>query len=83
MNSGPRGRTDQDLQNYLAAAEVVEAGLVPCWGDVGLSVPGGVSQSGSAEKCDEVMAGAERAACAGKGWSVVAATVVLARAVVT
>ncbi|KAG7226505.1 hypothetical protein INR49_003826 [Caranx melampygus] len=53
----------QDLQNRLAAAEitlaagVVEVGVVPCWGDVGLSGPGGGSQSGSAERCDGMMRG--------------------------
>lgn len=44
--------------------------MVPCWGDVGLSGPGGGSQSGSAGRCDGVRVGVEagrRAACVGTG----------------
>lgn len=41
---------------------------MPYWGDVGLGGLGGVSQSGSAGRCDEVRAEAEtRAACEGTG----------------
>lgn len=57
---------------------------MPCWGDAGLSGLGVVSQSGSAGRCDEVRAEVvRRAACAGMGWSVGAATAVLAKAEVT
>lgn len=59
---------------------------MPYWGDVGLGGPGGVSQSGSAGRCDEARAEAEigrRAACAGTGWSAEAATAALARAEAT
>lgn len=65
---------------------IVEVGAVPYWGDVGLAGPGGVSQSGSAGRCDEVRAEAEvgtRAACVGTGWSAEAATAASARAEVT
>lgn len=60
--------------------------MVPCWGDVGLSGPGGVILSGSVGRYDEERAGAEvgrSAACAETGWSVGAAIVVLAKAEVT
>lgn len=57
---------------------------MPCWDDVGLSGPGVVNQSGSVGRCDEVRVGVgRRAACAGMGWSVGAATVVLAKAEAT
>lgn len=57
---------------------------MPYWGDVGLGGLGGVSQSGSAERCDEVRAEVgRRAACVGTGWSAEAATAALARAEVT
>lgn len=59
---------------------------MPYWGDVGLGDSGGVNQSGSVGRCDEVRAEAEvgrRAACVGTGWSAEAATVALVRAEVT
>lgn len=59
---------------------------MPCWGDVDLGGLGEASQTGSAEKYDEVRAEVEagrRAACVGTGWSAVAVTAALGRAEVT
>lgn len=49
---------------------------MPYWGDVGLGDSGGVNQSGSVGRCDEVRAEVgRRAACVGTGWSAEAVTV--------
>lgn len=63
------------------AVGVVGAGEVPYWGDADLDVLGGVNQSVSVGRCGGVKAEAgRRAACAGMGWNVEAATVALGKA---
>lgn len=70
----------------MPAAGTVEVGVVPYWGGVGLGGLGGVSQSGSEGRCDEVRVEAavgRRAACVGTGWSAEAVTAALAMVEVT